>query len=234
MWQNCFLTGCCSDYESIYEIYSQFRELLKKFRGTSSGFRGPSEFLIFRFLYHQLGGSFTIHKVARELKRFISELHDNLWIGQNIGVEAGGRRIYPDISMYHSKDLLSVIQIKIYPTGGTEEVGREMEKLEQLRTQYTKLRALLMIYEGLSPTGKIFRELREQKNTKEWFDFLILKENEELLAKKLHTSPSTWKQSELYHRIAEPKKVQSCHTLGIIGFSSTLPSVTKDAKLARI
>lgn len=174
--------------DDIYEIYSQFRELLKKFRGTSSGFTGLSEFLIFRFLYHQLGGSFTIHKVTRELKGFISEVHDNLWIGQNIGVEAGGRRIYPDISMYHSKDLLSVIQIKIYPTGGTEEVGREMEKLEQLRTQYTKLRALLMIYEGLSPTGKIFRELREQKNTKEWFDFLILKENEELLAKKLHQS----------------------------------------------
>ena len=42
-----------------------------------------------------------------------------------------------------------------------------------------------LIFE-VSTKGKIFRELEEQKNTKEWFNFLILKENKELLTEKLH------------------------------------------------
>ena len=176
----------------IFEIYSQFRQLLKDFRGTSVGFTGLSELLIFRFLYHQLGGCFKIHDVTDELTEFVSESHEDLRIGQNIPFEVGKRQVRPDISIYHSnnrpENLLSVIEIKIYLTGGTKEVDREMEILEELRTDSPKWQALLIIFEGLSTKGKIFRELREQKNTKEWFDFLILKGSKELLAKKLHQS----------------------------------------------
>ena len=173
----------CSD---VFDIYSRFRQCLKEFRGTSSGFTGLSEFLIFRFLYHQLGGSFKIHDVTNELKEFVSESYNNLRIGP-IPFKVGKRRIYPDISIYHSKNLLSVIQIKVYLTRGTKEVDREIEILEELKTRsrYPKLQALLIIFE-VSTEGKIFRELEKQKNTKEWFNFLILKENKELLTKKLH------------------------------------------------
>lgn len=171
----------CSD---VFDIYSQFRQSLKEFRGTSSGFTGLSEFLIFRFLYHQLGGSFKVHDVTDELKEFVSESYNNLRIGP-IPFKVGKRRIYPDISIYHSENLLSVIQIKVYLTRGTKEVDREMEILEELKTHYPKLQALLIIFEA-STEGKIFRELEKQKNTKEWFNFLILKENKELLTKKLH------------------------------------------------
>ena len=173
----------CSD---VFDIYSQFRQSLKDFRGTSSGFTGLSEFLIFRFLYHQLGGSFKIHDVTNELKEFVSESYNNLRIGP-IPFKVGKRRIYPDISIYHSENLLSVIQIKVYLTRGTKEVDREIEILEELKTRsrYPKLQALLIIFE-VSTEGKIFRELEKQKNTKEWFNFLILKENKELLTKKLH------------------------------------------------
>lgn len=171
--------------EDIFEIYSRFRQSLKDFRGTSSGFTGLSEFLIFRFLYHQLGGSFKIHDVtdSDELKEFVSESYDNLRIGP-IPFKVGKRRIYPDISIYHSENLLSVIQIKVYPTRGTKEVDREIKIFEELKTHYPKLQALLIIFE-VSTKGKIFRELEKQKNTKEWFNFLILKENKELLTKKL-------------------------------------------------
>jgi len=174
--------------EDIFEIYSQFRRLLKDFRGTSSGFTGLSELLIFRFLYHQLGGSFKIHDVTDELKEFVSESYDNLRIGQDIPIpfKVGKRRVYPDISIYHSENLLSVIEIKVYLTRGTKEVDREIEILQGLKTHYRKLQALLIIFEGLSTKGKIFGELEKQKNMKGWFDFLILKENKELLTKKLH------------------------------------------------
>ena len=138
----------CSD---VFDIYSQFRQSLKDFRGTSNGFTGLSEFLIFRFLYHQLGGSFKIHDVtdSDELKEFVSESYDNLRIGP-IPFKVGKRRIYPDISIYHSENLLSVIQIKVYLTRGTEEVDREIEILEELKIRYPKLQALLIIFEGLS------------------------------------------------------------------------------------
>ena len=133
----------CSD---VFDIYSHFRQSLKDFRGTSSGFTGLSEFLIFRFLYHQLGGSFKIHDVTDELKEFVSESYNNLRIGP-IPFKVGKRRIYPDISIYHSENLLSVIQIKVYLTKGTKEVDGEIEILEELKTHYPKLQALLIIFE---------------------------------------------------------------------------------------
>lgn len=178
--------------DDIFEIYYRFRQLLKEFRGTSGGFTGLSELLIFRFLYHQLSGCFKIHNVTDELTEFVSESHEDLRISQNIPFEVGKRQVRPDISIYHSnnrpENLLSVIEIKIYPTRGIKEVDREMEILEELRRDSPKWQALLIIFEGLSTKGKIFRELEKQKNTKEWFDFLILKGSKELLAKKLHQS----------------------------------------------
>jgi len=124
-------------------------------------------------LYHQLGGSFKVHDVTDELKEFVSESYNNLRIGP-IPFKVGKRRIYPDISIYHSENLLSVIQIKVYLTRGIKEVDREIEILEELKTRsrYPKLQA--------------FRELEKQKNMKEWFNFLILKGNKELLTRKLH------------------------------------------------
>ena len=70
----------CGD---IHDIYFDFLQVLKEFRGTSTGFTGLSELLILRFLYHQLGGSFKIHDVpdTDELKEFISESYNNLRIG---------------------------------------------------------------------------------------------------------------------------------------------------------
>ncbi len=154
--------------DDIFRIYSQFRRLLKDFRGTSGGFTGLSELLIFRFLHHQLGGFFKIHDATDELKEFVSESYESLRIGQDIPTpfKVGKRRVYPDISLYHSESLLSVIQIKVYLTRGTEEVDREIEILEGLKTRYRKLQALLIIFEGLSTKGKIFGKLEKQKNMK--------------------------------------------------------------------
>ena len=100
----------CSD---IADIYFQLWQVLKEFRGTSSGFTGLSELLIFRFLYHQLGGFFKPHDFTRDLKDFICQSDNKLQIGQEIPVDIGQkRRVKPDVSVHYSKDLIAVIQIK--------------------------------------------------------------------------------------------------------------------------
>jgi len=173
----------CGD---IFEIYFKFLEALQEFRGTSTGFTGLSELLIFRFLYHQLGGSFKTHDRTSDSKEFISESHTNFKIGQGISVNVDKRVIRPDISIFHAEDLIAVAPIKVYLTKGIKEIDREMEILEELKTRYPKLQALLIIFRGPSEKGETFRELAKQKNIKEWFNFLILEANKESLMKKLH------------------------------------------------
>jgi hypothetical protein len=171
---------CCD----IFNIYHRFVfEDLKEYRGTSSGFTGLSEFLIFRFLYHQLGGSFEPRPSTKDLKEFISKCGD-FRIGP-IPIEGiGKRRKYPDISIYHSNELIAIISVKASLTGGIKELNREMKIWEEIRIRYPKVLVLLIIF-YLSKKGKIFRELRQQKNAKGWFNFLILQGNEEPLMQKL-------------------------------------------------
>ncbi|MEO0101331.1 MAG: hypothetical protein ABIK84_02925 [candidate division WOR-3 bacterium] len=49
----------CHQIASIYhDFLFDMQRGLRGLRGTATNFTGLSEFLIFRFLYHQLGGSF--------------------------------------------------------------------------------------------------------------------------------------------------------------------------------
>lgn len=181
---NNYRTLKCND---ISDIYSGFFNDLKEFRGTSSGFTGLSEFLIFRCLHHQLGSEFEKKPITKCLYEFSK---GDIRICQCCPVAVGEstineRQINPDITIYHSGELIAVIRIKVYLTKGIEEVTKEIDTLEKLKSRYPKLQALLIIFSGLSKKGKIFRELEEQKNIKDWFNFLILKENKEPLMQKL-------------------------------------------------
>jgi len=170
----------CKD---ISDIYSQFSNYLREFRGTSSGFTGLSEFLIFRCLYYQLGGNLERNAVTNEFS------NGNIRIGQSILITMGERRIRPDITIYHSDELtdelIAVIQIKVYLTRGEKEVSNEIKTLKELKEHNQKLQTLLIIF-FLSEKGKIFRALlKEQQKNKEWFNFLILEKNNESLMQKL-------------------------------------------------
>jgi len=175
-----YITLKCNE---IFNVYFGFSNAIKEFRGTSSGFTGLSELLIFRCLYHQLDGKFEKQSVTEYINEFSN---GNTRIGQNTPVTIGERRINPDITIYHPhNELIAVIQIKVYLTRGIKEAKKEIETLEELKNRYRKLRALLIIFYGLSEKGKIFRELEKQQETKEWFNFLILKEDNEPLMEKL-------------------------------------------------
>ena len=172
----------CAD---IHDIYSQFFWDLKEFKGNSTGFTGLSEYLIFRFLYYLLGGSFDRQRVTPDLWQFVSKSHNDLRIGQSIPIPLNRKRCYPDIVIYHSGKLVVVIQIKLYITNSLKEVKKEMKTLEEIRKDHRDLLALMIIFSGLSEKGKVLPELRKERDNKAWFNFLVLKENNELLKQKL-------------------------------------------------
>lgn len=166
--------------EDVFNAYHQFFLTLKDFRGTSTGFTGLSELLIFRFLYHLLGGQFRKKNITKDLKEFVS---DDFRIG-SIPIVINGKRIFPDISIYYRKELIAVIQIKTYLTRGINELRKEVDILKKIKTRNPKMRALLIIF-ALSKRGKIVRELEKLRKTNKCFNFLILQENKEPLMQKL-------------------------------------------------
>jgi len=166
----------------IYDFYYFFWEHLREFKGNSNGFTGLSELLVFRSLYHLLGGSFKRIKASRSnwIYEFESNADKGIRIGQSVPIYINDKRIYPDITINNLERLKAVAQIKLYLTGGINEVFNEIEKLKALRANYMDLRALLIIFE-LSKEGKIINQLKELKDNLPWFHFDILKQNNDFI-----------------------------------------------------
>ncbi len=169
----------CAD---IHDIYFQFFNDLKEFKGNSNGFTGLSEYLIFRLLYHLLGGSFSQRQITPDLWEFVN---NNLRIGQSSRVTIGRKRYYPDIVIYNSNELIALIQIKVYFTNGLNELNREVKNLEEIKNSYNEMRALLVSFVGLSERGKILPRLMGIKEAVEWFDFVTLQGNTTLFREVL-------------------------------------------------
>jgi len=172
----------CSD---ISDIYFQFSSELKKLKGNSNGFTGLSEYLIFRFFCHLLGGSFRpVEVTPAGLNEFVSD--KGFRIGQSTPIMAGGKRYYPDIVVYRDDKLKAIAQVKVYITGGLKEIKGEIGKLKALKDTCTALRALIIIFDKLPNKGKSVSELRNERDQSSgWLDFLALKGNTEVLSSKL-------------------------------------------------
>jgi len=172
--------GC----KDVYDIYFQFSDDLKNFKGNSNGFTGFSEFLIFRILYHHFGSLLEKEDKTKYLSWFS---YKSIRIGQSIPVPIDNKKVLPDIVIYRSGKLVAVVQIKIYPTKGREEIKKEIDLLRDLKRLNPELKALLLIY-YVSTKGEAFKKLQREKEDKSWFDFVILKDNNEPLAEKLRKS----------------------------------------------
>ncbi len=174
----------CND---IQEIYYKFFEDLKEFKGNANGFTGLSELLVFRFLYHLLGGSFERRTVqgSRHLFEFVSGPERSLRIAQSARVLVDGRRYYPDIVIFHRDRLVMVAQIKLFLTGGVKTIDQEMATLAQLRRHYPEMQALLIIFLGSKKRGKVLSYLEKTATETQWFKYLILQQNDELFWKVL-------------------------------------------------
>ncbi len=168
---------------NVAEIYWKFFNTSKKFKGNSEGFTGLSELIIFRYLFHQLGGSSFVRKsVSEQQFQFISE---NCRLGCNIPLVINDKKYKPDIVVFQSDKLIAVISVKVYFTNGFNTIADEMEKLEKFKASHPEMKALLITFASQPQKGKVLAKLREVKKSKEWFNFMYLKENNELFGKTM-------------------------------------------------
>ncbi len=171
----------------LHAVYRDFFKDLKEFKGNANGFTGLSEYLVFRSLYHLLGGAFDRHRApgSHEVYEFQSTLDKRIRIGQSVPVRIGDKRYYPDITLYESDNLTAVSQVKLYLTGGQHEVTTEVQKLEALRTRFPGMRALLIIFSRLSKKGTVMPVLEAAKASKPWCDYVVLEPSKELFSSVL-------------------------------------------------
>lgn len=173
----------CAD---IYNIYSNFYMDLKQFKGNSSGFTGLSEYLIFRIFYNLFGGNFKPYQITRDLYEFRS-INNKIRISQNIPIVVGSRRYYPDILIYNDDMPLMAVEIKIYLTSGIKDLENDIHKLTEINKEYPNTKGLFISYNPISNNGKIYKKLQDENNSKDWFNYLILYENDNLIKKCLET-----------------------------------------------
>jgi hypothetical protein len=166
----------------MWSFYWQFFNDLKCFKGNANGFTGLSEYLIFRFLYHLLGGSFGCERVpaSRDLFWFRSIADPALVIGQGTRLTIAGKRRHPDIALFHSDRLLAVCSIKLWLTNGLRTAVEEFESLRKLKALHSEMRALLVVF-SLSEQGEARAELTRMAAANEWFEVLVLRGTEEPL-----------------------------------------------------
>lgn len=163
----------CSD---IYDIYSDFYSYLKVFKSNSSGFTGLSEFLIFRIIYHLLGGSFNKVQISKDLIAFESD-DGTYHIGQSIPIVFDSKKYYPDIVIYKNNHPFLVAEIKLYLTNGIQTLMSDIDKLTEINKHYPNVKGLFISYNLIPETGKIYKKLMEEKKSKDWLKHLILAGN---------------------------------------------------------
>lgn len=162
----------CAD---VREMYSDFYWELKNFKGNSSGFTGLSEYVIFRLIYHLLGGSFDKRAVSQWLFEFVSK--DGIYrIGQNTSITVGNQKFYPDVIVYKNDNPLLVVEIKIYLTYGIKTLMGDIDKLNVITSEYPGAKGLFIIYDNMSK-GKAFEWLTEEIKLNNNINYLILEEN---------------------------------------------------------
>jgi hypothetical protein len=183
LWERWPTLKCCE----VAEICWGFFDDLKSFRDTATGFTGLSEFLMFRFLYHQLGGQFERRSVTKDLWEFRAKADDRIRLGQNLRVEGTMKTYRPDVVLFKDDELLAAIQVKVYAVYGKKTIEKELAKLKDLKERYRGLRALLVFFHGPPARGKGTEYLKKEAKRAGWWDFLALRENRERLAPRIES-----------------------------------------------
>jgi hypothetical protein len=142
---------------------------------------------MFRFLYHQLGGQFERSRLTKDLWEFRAKGDDRIRLGQNLLVEASSKKYRPDVVLFEGNKLLAAIQVKVYAVYGMRTIQEELGKLEDLKERYRDLRALLVFFDCLPERGKAKGYLKKEAERAGWWDFLVLRENDEPLAARIES-----------------------------------------------
>jgi len=171
----------------IHDIYRGLFDKLKEYRGTSSGFTGFSEFLVFRFLIHTIGGGFKSTKVTQDTKCFI---RGNLRITQSL-LPQSGVNIRPDILIEDNQKSTAAMEIKIYLPNGMKTANEVLKRFKKLyNTNRDDFRALLLIFFCPKPERLVKQSVVDQlqaleKRNSPWFHVKVLGNSHEQFEKVL-------------------------------------------------
>jgi hypothetical protein len=194
----------CND---LYELYygggkngdkneKGFFYKLKEFRGTSGGFTGFSELLIFRFLYNYLQEEvhckLKCEGKTEDTKHFVSE-NPKIKLTQGLKIEHEELSCKPDIAVYHEDELKAVFEIKVYPPKGQKTIEAEEEKLTNIRSKFPSMWALLVVFrcpkggKAKDELSETEIELKEFARKHKWFGYIILEREENTKLKTVLT-----------------------------------------------
>lgn len=174
-------TLTCRD---VHDMYFGLFEKLKDYRGTSTGFTGFSEFLVFRFLLNLLRG-FRPRDLTQDTKEFI---RGTFRIGQSVTPQSG-LKIRPDILIEKDQTTIGAVEIKVYV--GSQVVEEAVRCLERLRnTNPENFCALLLIFHCPKSSRNVSRSIHGQlkviaEKNRSWFRYVVLGNSNERFAQVL-------------------------------------------------
>lgn len=173
---------------NMFDLYDELYRMLKRYKGNSHGFTGYSEYLLFRFLYHQVEEIFGPLKIepikgSQTASKFIFVKNPNLWISQSIPFKIGIKRQSPDLAIGYSKNILRVASVKIYLVNGIATLTEEIRKLETLKQYHPSLNASLIMFYNMPQKGE--PDTQVTLADRPWLRFLRLRNNNGLMATEL-------------------------------------------------
>jgi hypothetical protein len=169
----------CNDIKEIY-YFSLFGEL-KRWRSSSGGFTGFSEFLVFRALYHTIGEIFNAEETGSIATDPIIFRSKNYEIGQSVKIKLDDENKSPDIYVKHNGKLISIIQVKLVTGGGGQQITQEVKTFEIFKRHHPDIRGFFIVFIKESFTNDKERRLRNAGYTT-----VILEDNETLISSILN------------------------------------------------
>ncbi|MFL0194417.1 hypothetical protein ACJDU8_02350 [Clostridium sp. WILCCON 0269] len=170
---------CCDMYELYFHLFNQ----LKIYRGTSSGFMGYSELLLFRFLYNMFSEEFSVIPFTKDVNIF--KIKDKREVFLSQGAErykvSTNKKIVPDISVKCKSKLIAVCEIKVFLTNGVRTINDVFLKLKELQYIYPDVYTVLIIYINPGKMGSQIKLLEEYSRQYLWFNYIILQDNNQYL-----------------------------------------------------
>jgi hypothetical protein len=181
-------TLSCHD---IWKIYYHLFFKLKEIKGTSSGFTGFSELLIFRFMFHLLNG-FEVKKYTNDTRYFLNKPFTMYQSVRPLKTDMD-IDISPDILITKANKPVAAIEIKLYLPGGKQTVTEAFNRLDRLQElNPSGFFGQLLIFTYKKPkrvnNKSIYAELVLLQERNPWFSFLILRNEKALLKDCLYNS----------------------------------------------
>jgi hypothetical protein len=166
--------------DNIREMYFALFGELKRWRSSSSGFTGFSEFLIFRILYNMIGEDFRPEETGDLGGAPILFKSENYEIGQSVRIQLGKIRKFPDIYVRRKGKLISIIQVKIVTGGGDDQIKEELETFRLFRKFNPDIKGLFITFLKNSYT-----EQKDSKLKNVGYRTVVLEGNHKLISNVL-------------------------------------------------